>query len=188
MNINAYNKENVAAHHHNIAPQQQQQQALKLQQQQQPMISNMQQAQQQSQPQQPQAQQTNEKKQWKLCDFEIGKPLGRGKFGNVYIAREKRTKYIVALKVMQKEQLKKEQVEHQLRREIEIQSHLHHKHILRLYGYFYDQTRVYLILEYAKGGELYKILQKQGTFNEKDSAMVCFALILQIVLLFPILY
>lgn len=118
-------------------------------------------------------QQQQEKKAWKLNDFEIGKPLGRGKFGNVYIAREKRTKYIVALKVMQKEQLKKEQVEHQLRREIEIQSHLHHKHILRLYGYFYDQTRVYLILEYAKGGELYKILQKQGTFNEQESAKVC---------------
>lgn len=34
-----------------------------------------------------------------LSDFEIGKPLGRGKFGNVYLAREKETKYIVALKV-----------------------------------------------------------------------------------------
>ena len=34
-----------------------------------------------------------------LADFEIGKPLGRGKFGNVYLAREKETKFIVALKV-----------------------------------------------------------------------------------------
>ena len=34
-----------------------------------------------------------------LSDFEIGKPLGRGKFGNVYLAREKETKFIVALKV-----------------------------------------------------------------------------------------
>jgi hypothetical protein len=34
-----------------------------------------------------------------LSDFEIGKPLGRGKFGNVYLAREKDTKFIVALKV-----------------------------------------------------------------------------------------
>ena len=35
-------------------------------------------------------------KQWCLNDFEIGKPLGRGKFGSVYLAREKRTKYIFA--------------------------------------------------------------------------------------------
>ena len=31
-------------------------------------------------------------KQWSLDDFEIGKPLGRGKFGSVYLAREKRSK------------------------------------------------------------------------------------------------
>ena len=50
------------------------------------------------------------------------------------------------------DQLSKAGVEHQLRREIEIQSHLRHPNILRLYGYFYDQTRVYLILEYAAQG------------------------------------
>ena len=31
-----------------------------------------------------------EKKRWTLSDFDIGKPLGRGKFGHVYLAREKR--------------------------------------------------------------------------------------------------
>ena len=36
---------------------------------------------------------------WQLTDFDIGKPLGRGKFGNVYLARERNSKYIVALKV-----------------------------------------------------------------------------------------
>ena len=38
-------------------------------------------------------------RRWQLTDFDIGKPLGRGKFGNVYLAREKKSKYIVALKV-----------------------------------------------------------------------------------------
>lgn len=38
-------------------------------------------------------------KQWQLSDFDIGKPLGRGKFGNVYLAREKKSKFVVALKV-----------------------------------------------------------------------------------------
>ena len=96
-------------------------------------------------------------KTWELTDFDIGKPLGRGKFGNVYLAREKKSHYIVALKVLFKSQLAKAGVEHQLRREIEIQSHLRHKNILRLFGYFYDQSRVYLILEFAARGELYKV-------------------------------
>ncbi|KAG1672324.1 Aurora kinase A [Nymphon striatum] len=109
-------------------------------------------------------------KKWKLEDFDIGRPLGKGKFGNVYLAREKTTKFIVALKVLFKSQLQKANVEHQLRREIEIQSHLRHPHILRLYGYFYDETRVYLILEFAPKGELYKSLQGLGRFDEVRAA------------------
>ena len=69
----------------------------------------------------------NRKKKWCLNDFEIGKPLGKGKFGNVYLAREKRSKYIIALKVIFKQQVQKAGCEHQLRREIEIQSHLRYK-------------------------------------------------------------
>lgn len=107
---------------------------------------------------------------WMLTDFDIGKPLGRGKFGNVYLAREKNSKYIVALKVLFKNQLQQSNVEHQLRREIEIQSHLRHPNILRLYGYFYDQTRVYLILEYAAKGELYKELTRVSHFDERRTA------------------
>ena len=58
------------------------------------------------------------------------------------------------------------------RREIEIQSHLRHPNILRLFGYFYDECRVYLILEFAPKGELYKSLKQQpeGRFDEKLSA------------------
>jgi aurora kinase len=43
-----------------------------------------------------------EPKNWTIDDFEIGKPLGRGKFGHVYLAREKKSKFIVALKVLYK--------------------------------------------------------------------------------------
>ncbi|KAJ7965910.1 Aurora kinase [Quillaja saponaria] len=111
-----------------------------------------------------------EKRRWTLNDFDIGKPLGRGKFGHVYLAREKRSNHIVALKVLFKSQLQQSQVEHQLRREVEIQSHLRHPNILRLYGYFYDQKRVYLILEYAAKGELYKELQKCKYFSERRAA------------------
>lgn len=106
---------------------------------------------------------------WSLRDFEIGKPLGKGKYGSVYLARERRSRYIVGLKVLFKEQLLIGQVEHQLRREIEIQSHLRHPNILRLFGYFYDKTRVFLILEFAAHGELYKHLR--GTqFDEPRAA------------------
>ncbi|XP_048224967.1 uncharacterized protein LOC125368153 [Perognathus longimembris pacificus] len=107
-----------------------------------------------------------------INDFEIGRPLGKGKFGNVYLARLKESGFVVALKVLFKSQLEKEGMEHQLRREVEIQAHLQHPNILRLYNYFHDARRVYLILEYAPRGELYKELQKSHTFDEQRTATI----------------
>ena len=63
-------------------------------------------------------------KKWVLTDFDIGRPLGKGKYGNVYLAREKKSKFIIAMKVLFKAQIQKADVEHQVRREIEIQTHL----------------------------------------------------------------
>lgn len=116
------------------------------------------------------AQTSTSKTRWSLENFDIGRPLGKGKFGNVYLARERQTKFILALKVLFKKQLEKAGVEHQLRREVEIQSHLRHPNILRLYGYFHDASRVYLILEFAPRGELYSELQRCGHFPENISA------------------
>ena len=47
---------------------------------------------------------------WSLADFDIGKPLGRGKFGNVYLGREKATQAVIALKVIFKRQVEKHDV------------------------------------------------------------------------------
>ncbi|KAM9570686.1 aurora kinase B isoform 2-T2 [Salvelinus alpinus] len=109
-------------------------------------------------------------KKFTIHDFDIGRPLGKGKFGNVYVARDKKLNFIVALKVLFKSQMEKEGVEHQLRREIEIQSHLRHPNILRFYNYFHDSSRVFLILEYAPRGEMYKELQKCGRFDDQRTA------------------
>uniref|UniRef100_A0A1A9W6G9 Aurora kinase n=1 Tax=Glossina brevipalpis TaxID=37001 RepID=A0A1A9W6G9_9MUSC len=114
-----------------------------------------------------------EKNVWSLNNFDIGRPLGRGKFGNVYLARIKDSKIVVGLKVMFKQSIIECNIEHQVRREIEIQSHLCHPNILRLYGYFHDEARIYLILEYAPKGTLYKALQEQPSkrFDERQSAI-----------------
>lgn len=70
---------------------------------------------------------------WSLQAFEIGRPLGKGKFGRVYLARTKANPFpgldhaggfIIALKCLYKAELIEAKVEKQLRREIEIQSNL----------------------------------------------------------------
>ncbi|CAJ0767052.1 12963_t:CDS:10 [Entrophospora sp. SA101] len=106
----------------------------------------------------------NEPKIWTLNNFDIGCGLGKGQLGRVYLAREKTSGYIVALKVMSISEIIDAKAEKQLRREIEIQSNIRHPNVLRLYGHFHNETHVFLILEYAAKGELYKQL-KQSDFG-----------------------
>ncbi|KAL6080361.1 Aurora kinase [Balamuthia mandrillaris] len=129
-----------------------------------------------AQPQQ-QQQQLQQPRKWQLSDFEVKNKLGRGKFGNVYLAREKRTKFQVAVKVLFKDTLRNSGVEHQIRREIEIQAHLRHPNILRLYGWFHDESKVFLILEYAPGGEVFKQLQTMQRFPEKMAAKYLYSIV-----------
>ena len=109
-------------------------------------------------------------KQFHLGMFEIGRPLGKGKFGRVYLARERSTGFVCALKVLHKNEIQKGKVEKQVRREIEIQSNLRHPNILQLYGHFHDSKRVFLILEFAGKGELYKHLRRETKFPEWKAA------------------
>ena len=56
----------------------------------------------------------------------------------MYLARERRSKHVVALKVLTKKQLQDCEVVNQVRRELEIHSHLRHENILQMYGFFFD--------------------------------------------------
>ncbi|KAG8909991.1 spindle assembly checkpoint kinase, partial [Tulasnella sp. 408] len=67
----------------------------------------------------------NPTRQWNLHELEIGRPLGKGKFGRVYMARTKAApKYIIALKCLYKSEIISNGVIKQARREIEVQQNL----------------------------------------------------------------
>ena len=108
---------------------------------------------------------------WCLDDFSIGKALGKGKFGKVYLAVDKHSKAQVALKVLFKSQMTSSLSKLLLRREVEIQSRLRHDRILSLHGYFHDSTHVYLILQQATLGEVYKQMCSCGGKFDIDTAM-----------------
>ena len=118
----------------------------------------------------PMYQQPTVPRQFHLGLFEIGKPLGKGKFGRVYLAKDRSSGFVCALKVLHKSELQQGRVEKQVRREIEIQSNLAHPNILKLYGHFHDAKRIFLILEFAGKGELYKHLRKEERFPEWKAA------------------
>ncbi|XP_049818161.1 aurora kinase B [Aethina tumida] len=110
--------------------------------------------------------------EWGLRDFELGLCLGRGKFGDMYLAREKKTGFVVSLKCLKKKKLVEGNVQIQILREIEFQIQLKHPNILQLFVWFHDSHRMYLVLEYASQGELSKHLKNSpgGCFDEHLSA------------------
>jgi hypothetical protein len=107
-----------------------------------------------------------------LTHFSIGRPLGKGKYGQVYLAKHHATNYICALKMINKASIRRCEEERLVRREIEVHQNLAHPNILRLLGWFHDDERIYLVLEYAPGGSLFQALRGQpgGRFREEVAA------------------
>lgn len=44
------------------------------------------------------------------------------------------------------------------------------ENVLKMYGFFFDEKKIYFILEYASGGELYHAFRKAGKFSEQKVA------------------
>lgn len=97
--------------------------------------------------------------------YEFKKPLGQGNFAKVYKARNLRTGDRVAVKVIDKEKILRAGMMVQTKREIATMRRVKHPNVLRLYEVLATKTKIYLILEYAKGGELFPKILKKGAIN-----------------------
>jgi serine/threonine protein kinase len=115
---------------------------------------------------------TDNTKLWTIDDFERGCSLGRGEFGEVFLAHVKEIHYMVAIKVLRKSKIRKRKLVHQVLSEIEIQAHLEHPNILSLITYFYDEKNIYLVLDYIAGGDVHQHLQDSPnhSFDERKAA------------------
>ena len=63
--------------------------------------------------------------------------------------------------MIKKNAFKDNKIYDQIKNEIKIQFFLDHPNMIKLYGFFSDADRMYLIQEYAPGGDLYKTLKAQ---------------------------
>jgi len=111
-----------------------------------------------------------EAKPEKLEDkYEIGKELGRGGFSIVKKGKNKKTGDEVAIKCINKKNLKKDELQ-LLTREINIMQKLRHKSIIQLIDIFETPSELFLVLELVAGGELFDQIVERGSYSENDAA------------------
>ncbi|GAB6018673.1 hypothetical protein CHUAL_000349 [Chamberlinius hualienensis] len=90
--------------------------------------------------------------------FKIGRKLGQGTYGSVYLAQNNETGEEVAVKIVKKTKICSSQDLLRIQREIQIMSMIHHPHIIRMYEVFENKNHIVLVMEYASGGELFDYL------------------------------
>ncbi|KAJ6361066.1 hypothetical protein OIU77_004988 [Salix suchowensis] len=101
-------------------------------------------------------------------NYEVGRLLGQGTFAKVYFARSISTNQSVAIKVLDKEKVLKAGLVNQIKREISIMRLVRHPNILQLYEVLATKSKVYFVMEYAKGGELFDKVSK-GRLKERTA-------------------
>ncbi|KAL9235238.1 hypothetical protein vseg_010016 [Gypsophila vaccaria] len=100
--------------------------------------------------------------------YEVGRVLGQGSFAKVYYGRRVGTGQSVAIKVIDKDKVLRVGLMEQIKREITVMAMLRHPNIVYLYEVMATKSKIYFVMEYAKGGELFDKVAK-GRLKE-DSA------------------
>ncbi|KAG0484984.1 hypothetical protein HPP92_009063 [Vanilla planifolia] len=104
-----------------------------------------------------------------LPNYKLGKTLGIGAFGKVKIAEHALTGHKVAIKILNRRQIKKMEMEEKVRREIKILRLFMHPHIIRLYEVIETHSDIYVVMEYVKSGELFDYIVEKGKLNEEEA-------------------
>ena len=118
----------------------------------------------------------------KIGPWKLGKTLGKGATGRVFLATNVENNQKAAVKIVSKAALTNEQsqdndeqdcdsagLSYGIEREIIIMKLLNHKNVLRLYDVWETEKALYLVLEYVEGGELFDLLVDSGPLPEKTA-------------------
>ncbi|KAG5235075.1 CBL-interacting serine/threonine-protein kinase [Salix suchowensis] len=101
-----------------------------------------------------------------LGRYEIGKLLGHGTFAKVYHAKNVKTNESVAIKVIDKEKILKVGLMAHIKREISILRRVRHPNIVQLFEVMATKAKIYFVMEYVRGGELFNKVAK-GRLKEE---------------------
>ena len=116
-----------------------------------------------------------------LNDLAIAKLLGKGMFGNVFLAVHKQKRIFYAIKTVDRRKISAYELYESLVLERKVLLQLDHIFIMKLVKTLKDSKRVYFVLEYVRGMDLFDVLRKMQIVSEEDSKFytACLIVILQ---------
>ncbi|XP_031502888.1 probable serine/threonine protein kinase IRE isoform X2 [Nymphaea colorata] len=117
---------------------------------------------------------SNCKDRTSIDDFEILKPISRGAFGRVFLARKRATGDLFAIKVLKKADTIRKNAVDSILAERNILISVQNPFVVRFFYSFTCRENLYLVMEYLNGGDLYSLLRNLGCLSE-DVARVYIA-------------
>ncbi|OAY64948.1 CBL-interacting protein kinase 32, partial [Ananas comosus] len=87
--------------------------------------------------------------------YELGRTIGEGTFAKVKFARNTETGEPVAIKILDKEKVLKHKMVEQIKREIATMKLIKHPNVVRIYEVMGSKTKIFIVLEFVTGGELF---------------------------------
>jgi len=100
-------------------------------------------------------------------DFTSLKLIGKGSYGKVFLVQKKDDQKIYAMKILKKKaMIKRNQVNH-IKTERKIMELIDHPFIVKLIYAFQTSQKLYMVIDYCPGGELFYHIQRVERFNEE---------------------
>ncbi|XP_073137729.1 probable serine/threonine protein kinase IREH1 [Henckelia pumila] len=101
-----------------------------------------------------------------IDDFEIIKPISRGAFGRVFLAKKRTTGDLFAIKVLKKADMIRKNAVESILAERDILISVRNPFVVRFFYSFTCRDNLYLVMEYLNGGDLYSLLRNLGCLDE----------------------
>uniref|UniRef100_A0A7N0UY87 non-specific serine/threonine protein kinase n=1 Tax=Kalanchoe fedtschenkoi TaxID=63787 RepID=A0A7N0UY87_KALFE len=101
--------------------------------------------------------------------YELGRTIGEGTFAKVKFARNTLTGEPVAIKVLDKEKVLKHKMAEQIRREIATMKLIKHPNVVRLFEVMGSKTKIFIVMEFVTGGELFDKIVNHGRMKEDEA-------------------
>ncbi|CAI9760079.1 unnamed protein product [Fraxinus pennsylvanica] len=101
--------------------------------------------------------------------YELGRTLGEGSFAKVKFARNVETGESVAIKILDKEKVFIHKMIGQIKRKISTMKLIRHPNVIRMYEVMASKTKIYIVMEFVTGGELFDKIATKGRMKEDEA-------------------